>query len=347
MKTKHLFIFFILLALTSSGILLTEVSSIAQDMQNVSRTPEKTMKPKATEKNTLSITPGATTDVKGASKTDGDDGLLLFLIISGLIVLLHLLEIVGLVWAYFKIQQLIEKSRDSKNQIKILTDRLSDSEQKQRVQADRLKTISSEAANARNLTSRINAIEQANQQKNSNTSYADFSYNLPFPASAKTAVNSSQNEVETIESIDNSSYLIPKFQGIDVGISLSHYPFLDTYRQNPDNFKNQYTPHVVSEDADNLQKRWSGDTQEIILGEDRQGNYWLFKDGNITYLIPSPKLKVNDVNIRTAGSLFDCNNYTPGYQCMSIVHPAIAIISSQLGADERWKLEKKGALEFT
>jgi hypothetical protein len=358
MKTKHLFTFFVLLSLTSSGVLLTEVSSIAQN--GVRTSDKKNTEPKAAEKTTPSsetpatssvpdiavpsVTPAASSAVKGVSKTDGSDSLI-SLILSSLSGLFHLLEIAGLVWAYLKIQQLTEKSRDSRSQIKSLTDRLSVSEQKQKTQGDQLKTIGSEAANARNLTSRMNAIEQASQRKPNDIGYAEPAYNLPSLEFKKAVVTLPQREVETLDSIDISSYLIPKFQGVDVGVSGSLYPFLDIYQQNPDSFKNQYVPKAVSEDADNLQKRWSGDTKEIILGEDRRGNYWLFKDGITTYLIPSPKLKVNDINMRTAGGLFDCNNYTPGYQSMTVVSPAI--VSSQLGANERWKLEQKGVLGFT
>lgn len=326
MKTKHLFTFFILLTLTSSGTLLTEMSSIAEGASEAiaqgSKSEEKTTPPpeipatsSSSDISAPSATPAASSAVKGVSKTDGDGAFSLPWILSGLSGLLHLLEIAGLVWAYLKIQQLTEKSRDSRSQIKSLTDRLSASEQKQKAQGDQLKTISAEAANARNLTSRMNAIEQASspQRYSGDAGYASPGYNLPSPEAAKAPIP-------------------------------SEYPFLDTYRQSSDNFKNKYVPKVVSEDADNMRKRRSGDYQEIILGEDRQGNYWLFNDGNTTYLIPSPKLKVNDLNIRTAGGLFTCENYTPGYQHVNIVRPAI--VSAQLGGNERWKLEQKGLLDF-
>jgi hypothetical protein len=314
MKTKHLFTFSVLLALTGSGLLLTEVSSIAQVTQTGQKPPSPSETPSISPNNpTPSATPSTSSEVKDAKASAGD--LSSFLWIAWLSGLLHLLEIAGMVWAYLKINQLSEKSRDSRSQIKGLTDRLGASEQKQKSQSDQLKKIGSEAVNARNLTSRMNAIEQATQRKSNDVGYADPGYNLPNPGVAKVAV------------------------------APSPYPFLDTYRRSSDNFKNQYAPKIVSEDADNLQKRWSGDHQEIILGEERQGNYWLFNEGSAIYLIPSPKLKVNDMNIRTAGSLFDCNNYTPGYQSMTVVRPAI--VSSQLGANERWKLEQKGILEFT
>ena len=328
MKTKHLFTFCVLLALTSFGVLLTEVSSAIGDPKKGSwstsstgKTLDQEKKPQPSETPSISNTTDSpapsviptTSEVKGV--TASSDNSSLPLILGSLSGLLHLLEIAGLVWAYLKINQLSEKSRDSRSQIKSLTDRLNNAEKNQKSQGDQLKMIGSEAANTRNLSSRMNAIEQATQKKSNDFGYADPGYNLPSPVAAKVAA------------------------------APSLYPFLDTYRQSVDNFKNRYSPKVVSEDADNLQKRRAGDYQEIILGEDRQGNYWLFNDGSTTYLIPSPKLKVNDLNIRTAGGLFTCENYTPGYQHVTIVRPAI--VSVQTSTGEHWKLEQKGILEFT
>jgi hypothetical protein len=129
-------------------------------------------------------------------------------------------------------------------------------------------------------------------------------------------------------------------------IANSEYPFLELYQQSTDAFKQQYSPMAVSEDSENLQRRWAGEQQEIILGEDRQGNYWLVQAANTTYLVPSPKLKVNDMNMRTAGGLFECTSYNPGYRTMKVVKPAIVSAQSGLG-NQRWKLEQKGVLEFT
>lgn len=126
----------------------------------------------------------------------------------------------------------------------------------------------------------------------------------------------------------------------------SEYPFLDSYQKSTDAFKHQYSPTTVSEDAENLQRRWAGEQQEIILGADRQGNYWLLRVAETTYLLPSPKLKVNDMNLRTAGGLFECANYHPGYRTMQVVKPAIVSAQSGMG-NQRWKLEQKGVLEFT
>jgi TolA-binding protein len=313
MKTNHLLTFCVLSALTSFGVLLTDGSSIAQNL-NVPAPSRNPRDPKPSTSNdvvpvpspTVTNNPSAVSVASTSSSTIGSVSPLS--IIAGI---LHSLEIAGIAWAYFRI---FKKNNDEINELK---EKLTASEKRQKTQEDNLKFFASNTVDAQKLILRINAIEQvAHQQRSSAASNIGTDHNpLPSPEPFKAADN------------------IP-----------SQYPFLDIYRQNPEIFKNQYVPEIVSEDAENLQKRRSGDYQEIILGKDRQGNYWLFNDGYTTYLIPSPKLKVNDLNIGTAGWLFTCENYTPGYQNMAIVRPAI--VSSQLGTNERWKLEQKGILEF-
>jgi hypothetical protein len=134
--------------------------------------------------------------------------------------------------------------------------------------------------------------------------------------------------------------------GSAVPMALSEYPFLDLYKQSSETFKSQYSPTVVSESAESFQKRWDGSQSEIILEVKQNGNYWLFSEGNRTYLIPKPKLKVNDVNMRTVSGIFEFVNYSPSYHGFSVVKPAIVslYISS---IEQQWKLEIRGSLEFS
>jgi hypothetical protein len=128
---------------------------------------------------------------------------------------------------------------------------------------------------------------------------------------------------------------------------ITQYSFLDLYKQSPEVFKSHHNPVVVSESAESLRKRWSGDQSEIFLEVDRLGKYWLFSEGDTTYLIPNPNLNMNNVvNMRTVGSFFECINYSPNYRSFSTVKPAI--VSLHMSTKERqWKLEIKGSLEFS
>jgi hypothetical protein len=320
MKSKYLFTFRVVLALIGPTIFLWEESSIAEKTPVASRDRTgKDSKPKTSQSSDPtpvpapsiidSPSPSVTTTVSGATTISNNSGNISPLSITAGV--LHLLEIAGIAWAYFRISKFMRKNSD---EISKLNKKINDSEKRHIAQNDNLKKIASKTLDAEKLTSRIYAIEQAVQKKSSGVSYPSPPPNLSDTTVAK------------------------------VSTAPSTYPFLDLYRHSPDAFKNQYAPKTVSEDAENFDRRWAGNQQGIILGEERSGNYWLFSEGGLIYLIPVPKLKVNDINMRTVGGLFDCNNHMTGYQSMSIVRPAI--VSLQSGVKEQWKLEHKGILEF-
>jgi hypothetical protein len=125
----------------------------------------------------------------------------------------------------------------------------------------------------------------------------------------------------------------------------SDFQFLDSYNRNPDSFAQQYALTIVSEDATNINDQRSGNSTDIILSENSNGSYWLIKEDNITYLIPCPKVKIQEQNIHTVRGLFDCSTFNPNYNSFTVVQPAI--VSVQFMADGlKWKVEKKGDLKF-
>jgi hypothetical protein len=319
MKSKHLLTFGFILALIGSEVLLREESSIAAKPSPVSRDRTKEQKPPSSSDPAPVPTPSVmdsppppttTNAVSGATNSGNMSPLS---ITAGV---LHLLEIAGIAWAYFQISKFTKKNNE---EIIRLNNKLSASEKKNATQDENLRKIASNTVDAQKLISRVNAIEQATQQKSSDASYASYQTSYPVSFSDTTVAK--------------------------VSTAPSPYPFLDLYRQSPDIFRNQYTPKTVSEDSDNFNRRWAGNQQEIILGEDRTGNYWLFNEGDLMYLIPVPKLKVNEIKMRTVGGLFDCNNHMDNYQSLSVIRPAI--VSPQPGVKGQWKLEQKGVLDFT
>jgi hypothetical protein len=126
----------------------------------------------------------------------------------------------------------------------------------------------------------------------------------------------------------------------------SDFQFLESYNCNSDNFAQQYALTIVSEDATNTSDRRSGNSNDIILSESRNGNYWLIKEDDVTYLIPCLKVKIQEHNISTVRDLFDCSTFDPDYSSFTVVLPAI--VSVQFMADGlKWKMEQKGKLKFS
>jgi hypothetical protein len=129
-------------------------------------------------------------------------------------------------------------------------------------------------------------------------------------------------------------------------IPKSNYKFLDDYNHNQESFAQLYFPTAVSEDADNINERRAGDSNDVILAENSRGNYWLVKDGNKIYLLPKPKMKIQEHNIRTVRELFDCATFDPDYQSFSVAEPALVSVYPS-GSGLQWRVDRKGELKFT
>jgi hypothetical protein len=236
--------------------------------------------------------------------------------------LLHAAEIATLFVLLSRLKALEQKS---KNRADKLSEKITALESSLDEQKTSIRGLDTSLTTVKKSTSRMIDQKFLEQQARNNPNPPNVDYGKPQPSFAQAAS-------------------LAQFPNGDA--PSTEYSFLEVYRQSPDTFKNQYSPNTVSEDSENIQKRWAGEQQEIILGEDRQGNYWLVQENSTIYLIPSPKLKVNDMNMRTAGGLFDCENYTPGYRTMTVTKPAIVSAHFSMN-NQRWKLEQKGVLEFT
>jgi hypothetical protein len=229
---------------------------------------------------------------------------------------LHLFELLGLAIAVPKVFKLAKEHQEQQERITNLGRDLEGCRQSIKSQADQIKTMSTEMATNRTVLARVNTLESK-------------SLNQPMQVGIAPSL-------AALSSADNNPASLPV---------TSRYPFLDLYHRSPDSFKQQYQPTAVSEAQENLEQRWAGNTQEIVLKEDPRGNYWLFQDGTTTYLLPSSKFKANEFNMRTAGNLFEHTGYYPNPNTTNVVRPVTVVL--QPGADRRWKLDQKGALAFT
>jgi hypothetical protein len=152
------------------------------------------------------------------------------------------------------------------------------------------------------------------------------------------------NKAQPYPQFDESP--VPTPQAAAPNIPKSNYKFLDDYNRNQESFTQKYFPTVVSEDADNINERRAGDSNDVILGENSRGNYWLVKEGSKIYLIPKPKMKIQEHNIRTVRELFDCATFDPDYQGFSVAEPALVSVYPA-ASGLKWRVDRKGELKFT
>jgi hypothetical protein len=151
---------------------------------------------------------------------------------------------------------------------------------------------------------------------------------------------------QTMKNVENVSVGVPYTEKNNQPTSASKtattYSFLETYQWNRDQFKRDFSPVTVSEEPSNIEKRRDGGHQEMILEEDPQGKYWVFNHDGTTYLLPSPKLVINDMSKNTAAELFDLEQYQPKGS-ITILKPATVSKTGEK-ASRKWKLEQKGRL---
>jgi hypothetical protein len=240
-------------------------------------------------------------------------------ILNGLAILLHVLEVAGLVGVFIILKKYNDRVERRKYEIK-------------------------------QLEKKITALEE-NPKTQSNTpvsnQFSSIPTNLAFRVDRmESQISSLQNSLSA-NSTQQQGYSSQPSRSLPPAppaMKSSGYAFLDLYKQNPDACKSQYSAIKVSENEENFQKRWDGQQQDIILEENRRGNYWLIDEHGTTYLVPAPNLRITEANMDTVGELFDCENYTPNYSNVNIIRPAI--IKAQPGINQRWKSYQKGVLAF-
>jgi hypothetical protein len=258
-----------------------------------------------------SVTPGNPSSPAGQQKSENASSL--WSLGTLLLLPLHIVEIWGIIQLFLSLKKA------------------------QRSQAESSKTLKNEnkklAEEVQELSKKLQKHDAKSQQIEKDRIKTNSSANKPISLSPESAPTPSFFDPPGNDPITPIAPLT------------SVYPFLDSYNRNPDSFAQQYALTVVSEDAANINDRRSGDSTDIILSESRNGNYWLIKENNITYLIPRPKVKIQEHNIRTVRGLFECSTFEPDYQSFTVVQPAI-VSAQSLNDGIKWKIEQKGELNF-
>jgi myosin heavy subunit len=280
---------------------------LVQQKADGSRSDANPEEKKATEE------PDAKKELEKATKrkaAEASNSQMTWQILNGLAILLHVLEVAGLVGVFIILKKYNDKMESRRHEIKQLERNIIVLEEKPKAQ------VSNHSSSIPTLVSRLDRME--NQISSLKNSLSTNSFQQSQPSRSLPPAPSAMKS--------------------------SGYAFLDLYKQNPDACKSQYSVIKVSENEENIQKRWDGQQQDIILEESRRGNYWLIDERGTTYLVPASNLRITEANMGTVRELFDCENYTPNYSSVDIVQPAI--VKAQPGISQRWKLYQKGVLAF-
>ena len=126
--------------------------------------------------------------------------------------------------------------------------------------------------------------------------------------------------------------------------NLAYIKLVNTYNSNPKIL--EIKAIKVSEAKDSISRRHSDSSQQIVLEQATNPNYWVILDdtGTNYWLIPKSKLRIDQFRYETTKALFECQGYHPEYSIFKLVKPAKVI---PLTTDEQtWQLEEPGILEF-
>jgi hypothetical protein len=115
-----------------------------------------------------------------------------------------------------------------------------------------------------------------------------------------------------------------------------------TYNQDKTSLSNEAIA-TVAETQESLNQKRLGNNDTVTLENTSQKKYCIIEEDNDYYLIPHAKIKIDEYNIKTLESLFDCIHFTSEYSSFQLVKPAkVSSLDSEL-----WQLEEKGKLEFS
>jgi hypothetical protein len=127
--------------------------------------------------------------------------------------------------------------------------------------------------------------------------------------------------------------------------AFSEIPWLRSYNQDPESLSQYATEVSVTEE--NINQRRLGTNQPVILENSRRGkgNYWILSKSNTEfYLVPKAYLKINQYNIATVQTLFECIKEQEGNYNSKFILLQPAIVSPV--EQEKWQLIKLGVLQF-
>lgn len=100
---------------------------------------------------------------------------------------------------------------------------------------------------------------------------------------------------------------------------------------------------AVIETQESVENRLAVVSKAIFLSNTNKGKYWIVEENNQYFLVPYPKININEHNKYTIKNLFECNDSSSGDYNFQLIQPAkVSKIDSGL-----WKLEQKGKLEFS
>jgi hypothetical protein len=124
-----------------------------------------------------------------------------------------------------------------------------------------------------------------------------------------------------------------------------HQEIISDYYHNPREFTTKYQVKVANITKDSINANRGNEEKNVILEETNRGNYWIFSFGDDNYLVPVEDKYINQHSYTTTSTIFEGHNYTPDYQKIQLIKPAIVLIDPNTNP-QTWRLQQQGELAF-
>jgi hypothetical protein len=125
-----------------------------------------------------------------------------------------------------------------------------------------------------------------------------------------------------------------------------HQAVISDYYHNPREFTTKYQVKIANITKDSINANRGSEEKNVILEETNRGNYWIFNFEDYHYLVPVEDKYINQHSYTTTSTIFEGHNYTPDYQKIQLIKPAIVSIDPNTNP-QTWRLQQQGELAFS
>jgi hypothetical protein len=180
-------------------------------------------------------------------------------------------------------------------------------------------------------------------------------------SSKEIAINQSIDSLETVE-IDslNSDDSLSVLSNVELNKAsqqednlISSAPILTKIEEdiisehyyNISQFADKYQVKTVNVTRKSISDNWGSEKKNVVLEEFNRGNYWIFNLADNIYLVPAKDIDVDPNTYTTTSTIFEGHNYTPDYQKIQLIKPAMVLIDPNTNP-QTWRLQQQGELVF-
>lgn len=128
-------------------------------------------------------------------------------------------------------------------------------------------------------------------------------------------------------------------------LTKSQQEIVSEYYHNLSQFAVKYHVKIANVTKDSISSNRGNEEKVVILEETSRGNYWVFNFEDCNYLVPVEGKYINQHSYTTTSTIFQGHNYTPDYQKIQLVKPAIVSIDLNT-SPQTWRLQQQGELVF-